>query len=183
MGNVARFFGGLTLALIHADGLTIGKDLAGAGVALLGDSSNQLGVVLTVTSGDPSRVLLALQPDDVGAARVTIAVGSGNQLGSRSFGVYCLADSGTVPVTLSAPGYPDRVIPVRCVPSALVVDQTDIVTRDGGGSIVIVTAAIDTDTGRTIQRQVPRGGIAPVRAHLDNTPPDFLTLRPPPLTF
>ena len=73
-GSIDGFFGTLHIAAIHAEGVTVGKNLAGAGYAQLGDTSNFAGVPLTVTSSDPSRVLVATRPDDPGQTSVSVAI-------------------------------------------------------------------------------------------------------------
>lgn len=168
-GGGDLFYGSLIVPVIRAQEITGGKDLAAPGYALLGDRATAIGAPLTITSSDPARLLVASRVDELGQASVTVSVRSASdELAGRSFFAYCLVDSGTHRLTLSAPGYPDRVVPVRCVPSALVVSKAEIVVPSngngvGGGSFSVNTAALDPATGREIGRQSPRGGIGAVR--------------------
>jgi hypothetical protein len=181
-GSIDGFQVTFTAPVIHADGLTVGKDLRGTGLALLGDPSNSVGTPLTVTSGDPTRVLLAIRPDDGGQASVTIANGTSNLNGmavapaARTFLVYCLADNGTVGLALTAPGYPAQTVNVRCVPSGLLVDSRSVVSLAGGGGwISVVPAAFDPNTGHLLAVQNPRGGLDPIAISVVNPAPDLLT--------
>jgi hypothetical protein len=113
------FYLSVAETVIHGADVTIGKDLAATETVLLGDPKNTLGTPLTATSSDPSRVLFGLRPDDPGQASVTVAYGSASAPDQRSFLVSCLVSSGDIPITLSAPGYPDLAVTVHCVPSGL----------------------------------------------------------------
>src|SRR5260370_40217864 len=86
----------------------------------------------------------------------------------RDFRVYCLTDSGTFSIMLSATGYTARSVNVRCVPSVLYIGKTDIpveVTREspprGHGGVSIAPAALDPDTMQVLQVQILRGGLDP----------------------
>jgi hypothetical protein len=168
-GGLDGFYGVLTVPAIHADGVVVGKDLAGSAHARLGDSQNYIGVPLTVTSTNPSRVLVALETGDSGSTAITVSDGeTGVDPATRGFLVYCMTDSGSVPITLAAPGYPTRSITARCVPSGLSVSSAEVVVTTSGngsgqGSIQVVTAALDPATGKLLQVQAPRGGLGTIR--------------------
>ena len=133
-GGTDGFYGALTVSAIRADGITVGKDLAASAYARLGDSKNYIGVPLTITSADPASVLLASRADEPGQATLTTSLRAAfADLSGRSFLVYCLTGSASVPLTLSAPGYPARTMTVRCVPSALYVGTEIAVHSDGSG--------------------------------------------------
>ena len=180
-GRTDGFYGALTVSAIRADGITVGKDLAASAYARLGDSKNYIGVPLTITSADPASVLLASRADEPGQATLTTSIRAAfADLAGRSFLVYCLTGSASVPLTLSAPGYPAHTITVRCVPSALYVGTEIAVHSDGSGvatgALNVYTAAFDPDTGLLLQAQNPRGGMDAVRVDALSSNTDLLTL-------
>jgi len=167
-GSNDGFFGTLNIPVIHAQGLTVGKDLAGQGYAFLGDTSNYVGVPLTIASVDPSTALVATLPSDPGQASVTVAVrASDSDLAGRSFLVFCLTGNGSTTLALTAPGYPAITVPIRCVPSALSLSPAAItVPMVGSGgqqtAVYAMTVALDPATGNPLQAQNIRGGLPPI---------------------
>ena len=172
-GSVDGFYGTLSVPMIHAQGISVGKDLAGALSATLGDATNYRGTPVTATSGDPTQVLIALQPDDSGAASVTSQSAYDTAYLTRRFLLYCLTASATVPVTLSAPGYPARSVNVQCVPSGLYVNPagTAVPNANGNGTIAVLPAALDPATKQPLAFQNPRGGLSPIDIEVVNTNP------------
>jgi hypothetical protein len=162
-GSFRGFWGTLSLAAIHADGMVVGKDLAGTINASLGDPTNVIGVPLTVSSTNPQALLIA-EPGETGQASVIIAHGVGNsgsvQPAVRVFHAECLTDSAIVEVDLSAPGYPNHSIQVQCSSSALAVTSPSLA---GGGQSVqtfnVYPAVLDPVTQKVIAGQPPRSGV------------------------
>ena len=173
-GELDGFFAEITVPVLHANDLSVGKDLSGIGYAQLGDSSNYVGVPLTVTSTDPARVLLSIRPDDPGQGSITISNGSANDFPGRNFRAGCLVDNGKIAVRLSAPGYPSKSINVSCLPSALYIGKTDLSIPPQGqqGSITVVTAAFDPVSQAMLQVQNPRGGLDPIRVDASTSNPN-----------
>ena len=182
-GSIDGFYAVLAVPVIHAEGLTVGKDLRGSGFAVLGDPNNNVGTPFTVSSSDPTRVLIAARPDDAGQATVTVANGAAGAPATRNFLVYCLVDSGTVAVALSAPGYASLNINVRCVPSGLYVNPPSVTAQSGNGTLSVLPAAFDPITGQILALQNPRGGLDPIIISVVNPSPDFVTFRPPSITI
>jgi hypothetical protein len=172
-GSNDGFYASFTTAFIHANDLSVGRDLAGSIAVSLGDSTNYVGVTLIATSADPSSVLLAVRPDEPGQTAITLAKGVVSNFGNRNFLAYCLTDAALVPVTLSAPGYATRTINVRCVPSGLVINRTDV-AAGAGTSITVVPSAIDPDTHLVLATQNPRGGLDPIHVAVSNPAPDLI---------
>jgi hypothetical protein len=171
-GGFNGFYATVTVPAIHAIGVTVGKDLAGALTATLGDPSNYIGTPVTATSSNPSQVLIGLQPDDPGQATATLASAADSAFLTRRFLVYCLTASATVPVTLSAPGYPTRSVNITCVPSGLYVNPAGArVNANGNGGITILPAAINPTTLQPVAFQNPRGGLSPIDIEVVNSNP------------
>jgi hypothetical protein len=171
-----------TTPMIHAEGVTVGKDLTGALTAFLGDSENYIGTPLTATSSDPAQVLLGTLPDDPGNASATLATGYGSN-GTRRFLAYCLTDNADVGVELSAPGYESRTVHVRCVPSGLYINPAPVTATSGQGVIAVLPAAFDPATLSLLAFQNPRGGMAPIDIGAASSNADFVTVSPASLTI
>lgn len=76
---------------------------------------NPDGTIVTVTSADPSRLVVSRNFTTPGAASVTVALQPGNQSGTVFF--QALSAEGEVIVTASSPGFPDRRWRVRLSPA------------------------------------------------------------------
>jgi hypothetical protein len=181
-GGVDGFYATLSVPAIHALDVTVGKDLTAPLLATLGDSGNYAGTPLTATSGDSTKVLIAVQPDDPGAGSATLQSSYDAAYVTRRFLIDCLTDNATIPVTLSAPGYPSRSVNVRCVPSGLYVNPAGFGVTNGSGAIGVLPAAIDPATQQPIAFQNPRGGLSPIDIQVVNTNP-ALTFSPTSLTI
>jgi hypothetical protein len=71
-----------------------------------GVQASSTNVNVTVTSGDPSKVLLSTAPDGAPAASITMVLVAGTYQ-TNPFFVHALGNAGTVPLTMSAAGYAD----------------------------------------------------------------------------
>jgi hypothetical protein len=92
-------------------------------------------VRLTLTSVDPSEVLLSTDPKARGSASITLTVGS-----LASVYVQALADAGDVGLTLDAPGYVRREINVSLYPSTLLFDRS-LATLSRGSTLEVAVVA------------------------------------------
>ncbi len=73
------------------------------------------GVTVTLTSADPSKLLLSTGSATVGSASISMNISAG---GYRAyFYLQSLADDGTVQITASAPGYADGTSEITLVPT------------------------------------------------------------------
>lgn len=95
---------------LRQDRVTLGKDLMTS--VYMSTSDNSVPEI-TITSTDPSRLLLSSAPDLLGEASIRLR--PGNQLMLQA-----LANSGTVEVGFTAPGYTPAVLEVQLIPSAVV---------------------------------------------------------------
>jgi hypothetical protein len=81
-------------------------------------------MTITITSGDPTKVLLSNSPSAAGFASIPVAVGSGNGLngvGFPTFYVQALQPAGSVVLTASVPsGWASGTITVNLTPSGFV---------------------------------------------------------------
>ena len=77
---------------------------------------------LTVSSGDPARLLLSTSATAQGSAQVVLPVSAGQFGSSLPLFFQALNSTGTVQVTATAPGYAPRVVTVTLVPSGFVIN-------------------------------------------------------------
>jgi hypothetical protein len=97
--------------------VTLGKDLQLPATLLLTEPAPAQGLDVTLTSGDPLRLILSKSGEQAGAGSIVLHVPAG---GMRvSYFLQGLADSGTVSYTGTAPGYRNRVAPVSLAPSGI----------------------------------------------------------------
>ena len=100
------------------DEISIGYNLQTGGSLHLGEPAPAGGVVVTLTSSDPSKLLLSRTADQVGSDCITIAIPAGGVGGS--YFIQALAGSGEVTYTATAPGFRTRTGTVTLTPSGLV---------------------------------------------------------------
>lgn len=101
-----------------SDELTLGKDLQMRGSLSLGQAAPEGGLTVTITSSDPSKLLIAASENEVGAKSITLTVPAGKVRGF--YYLQALGDSGIAEYSASAPGYRSRVAPVHLTPSGVV---------------------------------------------------------------
>lgn len=105
--------------LALTDQVTVGQNLQVGGVAGLGEAAPEKGVEVTVTSDDPSRLLLSASGKEAGAKSVKLKIPAG-QVNARYF-LQALSRSGEVTYTASAPGFVSRTAKVVLAPSGVVI--------------------------------------------------------------
>jgi len=89
--------------LIAPPAISIGKHLQGFGGIKLAAPAPDGGLVVTITSDDPTKILLALSPDQPGSKSITLKVNA-QYVETPDFCIQGLTDSGNVTYTASAPG-------------------------------------------------------------------------------
>jgi hypothetical protein len=101
------------------DDVVIGKDLQLVGTLCLGEPAPAGGVEVTITSGDPAKLVFSPGPDVPGSGSAKIKVPEGQLIASIS--VQALADSGDVTYEAVAPGFRTRVAKVGLARSGVIV--------------------------------------------------------------
>jgi hypothetical protein len=134
-------------------GVAIGKNLQLGAVVGLGEAAHEGGVSVTLTSNDPSRLLLSASPTDVGSKTISIKIPAGGV--NSSFYLQALADSGTASYDAVAPGYVSRTASVMLAPSGVVLmprpygppDEAEVLRKEGGaGTSGFVSSLSDGHT-------------------------------------
>jgi hypothetical protein len=105
---------------ITAPKVTVGRNLEMYTSLRLPQPAPESGVQLTLTSDDPSRLLLSLAPDKAGSATLSLTVRP-HQSETREFWVQGLADSGEATYTISGAGIGSAKGTVTLAPSAILI--------------------------------------------------------------
>jgi hypothetical protein len=151
-----------TKIVLSADQMPIGQNLQIQGAILLSQAApSDLNV--TLTSSDPTKLLLAAGQTDAGAGSVQIAVKAGAT--QATYYVQSLGNSGNVTYKGSAPGYADGNATVTLTPSAVVLGDSNnlpfVFTTAGSTTPVTVSLAQLNPADNTYNAtQQLRGGLS-----------------------
>jgi hypothetical protein len=155
--------------------VTIGQNLETETVVNLDADAPSGGLLITLTSDDPGRLLLSPAPDAVGSASISVKVGAGRRASSE-FYVQGLANSGVVTYTANADGSAKATGTVTLVRSGIVIAGpakfgNPLVTNSGiwPSVITVYSAQLDPSGKFTAVRQVRGGMSAVVRISSSNT--------------
>ena len=195
-------------ATVNMPGLSItdqervGKNLEALGSLSLGAPAPAGGVTVTLTSSDPTKLLISKSQTEVGSKAVTVAIPAGGH--SANYFLQVLGDSGGVAYTATAPGYRDRQATIEMTPSGVLMgapappDEREVLRPEGpepphgfyvslaagtSTKIGIHTVSLDPKTlrGADITTQILRPGLS-ITVPIGNTNPAVGTL-PPTLTI
>jgi hypothetical protein len=100
--------------------VAVGNKLQTSTAVALKQPAPESGLEITLTSDDPSRVLLSRTPDAAGSASIRLAVRP-HFRASPEFWVQALADTGSVTYTVTAPGLESSKGTVTLTPSAIAI--------------------------------------------------------------
>jgi hypothetical protein len=159
----------------------VGRDLQI--VALLSSEDNfQQQPAVTITSSDPSRMLVSTSATAPGQASVIIPAASGQpQIFLQS-----LADNGTATLSASANGYQSGTMTLTLAPAAAVFQtgftQQTISTNSPVQTLSTVLAPLDPATLRPVGQQIPRPG-ANLSIAVTSSDPKVLIVDTPTLKF
>jgi len=85
----------------------------------LGEPAPEGGLRVTLTSKDPSRLLLAAGPFDKGSPSIVVTVPAGAN--TAAYSIHGMAGEGTASYTASAPGFREREATLPLVPSGVII--------------------------------------------------------------
>ena len=100
------------------DGVTIGQTLETSGSVVVGQLAPSGGLVITLTSNDPSRLLLSATATDAGSSSLTVTIPAGSN--NTSFYLQAFGNPAAVTYTASAPGFQSGSGTVQVTPSGVV---------------------------------------------------------------
>ena len=115
---------------------TIGKDLQVQPSLSLGAPAPAGGLMVTLTSSDPSKVLLSTSATAAGSASITVTIPAG-QSSNNTFFIQSLSDTGTATVTASATGYATSV-------STMTMAASGFYNSSPGGNFTTTTFSTNT---------------------------------------
>jgi hypothetical protein len=141
---------------------TVGKSLeAVCQITLNGTASNLLNV--TVTSNNPTKLLLSNTPDGAGQTQITVTVATGHSL-SAPFYVFGLDSTGTPTYTATATGFGTTTGTVTLAPSGFIISGPnlgfDFTTNTASPVTIAVYSALLTPTGDFSAGQNVAGGLS-----------------------
>jgi hypothetical protein len=150
----------------------IGNNLQVLGSGAL-DAPAPTDMQLTITSSDPSKVLLSTSPTAAGSASINVTVFQGGGVGSIGFPNYyvqALSGTGTVQLTVSAPGsgFASSSFNVTLAPSGFVLEGPNGIGQNfgtllsnGNVTMTVRAAVLDPNTlNPTLVYEAVRGGFA-----------------------
>jgi hypothetical protein len=141
---------------------TIGRNLETFTSIRLGEQAPAGGLEVTITSDDPTRLLVALTPDGAGSKSITLKVNA-QYTGTPDFYLHALGDSGNVTYTASAEGFGSAKGTVTLAPSAILITgpSKSPVFRTTTGmqvKISLYSAMLDQE-GKIVTQQAIAGGL------------------------
>jgi hypothetical protein len=144
---------------------TVGRNLETFVSVRLAEQAPASGLEVTITSDDPTRLLLALTPDHAGSKSITLKVNA-QYTATPDFCLHALADSGTVTYTASAPGFGSAKGTVILAPSAILISGPSKapalrMTSGSSAKISLFSALLDKD-GQIVSQQAIAGGLTVV---------------------
>jgi hypothetical protein len=146
---------------INVPDVYVGKDLQAAVAGSLAAPAPAGNLSVTVSSGDPSKVLLTTDPGAPGSSSVMVSVPAGSTV-MPVFYVQALAASGAVALTATAPGLDDGTSTVWLSPSGFVLGTGSFTTGQSAPNVALGVASVrlDTFTLDPAQYQAVRAGAA-----------------------
>ncbi len=169
-------------ATITMKPLTVGGNLQAADTILLSDPApTPDGVDVTITSSDPSKVVLSSDPTQAGSASATVHV-NGGTVGLPSFYVQALASSGTVTLTAKGTDLTDGTTTITLAPSGFTLATQSISSGSTGDTTVTLGTAVLDATLNPIgvnPAQGVRPGVAPVNVGIASSNTGVATVTSP----
>ena len=141
---------------------TVGNNLEAACNITLNGTAPGPGVLnVTLTSGDPTKLLLSNTPDGAGQSQITVTVAPNHSV-SSTFYVFGLASSGAPTYSASASGFGSATGTITLAPSGFIISGPnlglDFTTNTSSTVGVIVYSALLTPTGDFSTTQSVAGG-------------------------
>jgi hypothetical protein len=131
------------------------------------------GTPVTITSSDPSRVLLSLSASAVGSASISFTIAAGASNGPTYY-VQILADNGSATLTATATSYNGSTTTVTCLPTGFYLSGGgSLSTLSGGTTFSVLPSTLNPATlnigGGFAPSAALRAGVNPITVTLNNT--------------
>ena len=153
---------------------TVGRDLQAQASASLAAAAPAGGVQLTVSSGDPARLLVSTSATAQGSAQVVLPISAGQSGSSLPLFFQGLNSTGSVQVTATAPGYAPRAVAVTLVPSGFVINPFQLgnfttTTLSANQTVQITPAQLNPSGLNWVNNLAVRGGLGPINVTVTAT--------------
>ncbi|MHB1298139.1 MAG: Ig-like domain-containing protein [Gemmatimonadaceae bacterium] len=154
-------------------GPRLGAGLQAGATAFLGVQAPAGGVTMTLTSSDPTRLLLAPNATTAGAAQITLPIPQ--FASSAGFVVMALEDvTGNPTITLQAPGFTEATAPVSVEPIGVQWSGNGSLTTlaaDGNGTVVVgIITGLAGNRTVTPEQSIRFGGVTRVITLMSSNP-------------
>lgn len=169
---------------INVGNISVGKDMQVQDGTWLSVGAPAGGVDITITSSDPSKVLLSTTANTQGSGSITMHYAEGF-VGSLFFYVQGLANSGSVTLTAKGTQYADSTGTINLAPSGFVITSADINNASVGGSDVsvgIAPAMLDSALNFLSFQQL-RAGLTPANVPVSSSNTSVGTITTSPVVF
>ncbi|MBY0504054.1 MAG: hypothetical protein K2X03_09090 [Bryobacteraceae bacterium] len=159
---------------------TLGRDFQG-GFGIRTQTPVRSGTPVTVTSSDPTRLLVSDSNTAAGQGSVTFPWPSGG----TSFFANALGDSGTITITVSIQGYDPATYRVALIPSGPVFENERVTVRTGSGpaSLSVRLFSLDPNSLQPQQQGTLRPGGPPYIVRFTVADPAIAAVSPASLTL
>jgi hypothetical protein len=146
-------------------------------------------LIVTLTTSDPSRLLLSRSQTTAGSASITAGLQSGSSYGALF--LQALGDSGTVDVVIEAPGYARSISAVRLAPSHFAFQSasgsqvTTLITGSGNQLLPITLGAVVTSSNgvQHLPASPIRAGSPEIAVTVESSNPAAVAVETPRLVF
>jgi hypothetical protein len=167
--------------------IVVGQSLAATTNVRLSEAAPAGGLQLTVTSGNPSLVLLSKTPEAAGSASIVVKVEEGRTVTPDLY-IYGLVNSGTTNYSASALGYGNCSGTVRLASSGIVIQGSYglgnpmLMTTGSEAPKITVHSALIGPAGEYVTSQPVAGGLS-VAVNITNSNPQVGTVTPATVTI
>jgi len=162
-----------------ADPVTVGRNLQAYASIRLSKPVSQSGLEITITSDDPSRLVLAKAADQPGSPAISLKI-PGQAARTPEFAIRGLASSGSVSYTISALGLESAKGVVTLAPSAIVIvgphqaPRFPTTPRADSGILTLLSVVLDS-AGKVLGQQDVAGG-SKLEVEISNSNPAAVKL-------
>ena len=141
--------------------VTVGRNLQTPWSGTLESPAPAGNLSLTITSNDPSLVLLAPTPNNAGSASITLTVNAGSN-SVPAFYIHGLASSGSTTITATADGYTAGTTTVTLAQSGAIIQSPSSIstTPFSNDSLIRISLYLLQSDGRISRAQALRGGLS-----------------------
>ena len=148
---------------ITLNGTTVGKDVEAATGGSLAAPAPAGNLNITITSSDPTKVLLAANATTAGTSSIVVQAGAGSSV-VPSFYVQGLTSSGSATITATATGYAPGPATITLDPTGFIFTTSSFSTAPGAPDVplTVVPVLLDPNTLAPLSSAMQiRGGASP----------------------